>query len=266
MESNLILSIAAVAAMIPATAMAWRTDASRGSIFWLLLAVALSGTASWVWVAFSQGWRTGFAPTLWVTVCATLAVFGIVAAVTRDGFRLASVLMPYLLVLGILATVWLNSPEQPLRGDAAVGWLDAHIAFSLATYAILTLAALAGFSAFAQERALKRKAQGRMTRALPGLSSAEGLESSLLTLGAAVLAIGVVTGMAVDYLTTGALFHVSHKTMFALLALAVVFALLIARRTVGLRGRQAARLVMLAYLLLTLGYPGVKFVTDVLVQ
>ena len=29
-------------------------------------------------------------------------------------------------------------------------------------------------------------------------------------------------------------------------------------------GRRAARYVLVAYLLLTLGYPGVKFVTDVL--
>ena len=34
----------------------------------------------------------------------------------------------------------------------------------------------------------------------------------------------------------------------------------------GLRGRQAARMVLLAYLLLTLGYPGVKFITDVVLS
>ena len=31
-----------------------------------------------------------------------------------------------------------------------------------------------------------------------------------------------------------------------------------------IRGRRAARIVLLAYLLLTLAYPGVKFVTDVI--
>jgi ABC-type uncharacterized transport system permease subunit len=34
----------------------------------------------------------------------------------------------------------------------------------------------------------------------------------------------------------------------------------------GLRGRRAARVVLVAYLLLTLAYPGVKFVTDVLLS
>ena len=36
------------------------------------------------------------------------------------------------------------------------------------------------------------------------------------------------------------------------------------RKRRGVRGRRAARVVLLAYLLMTLGYPGVKFVTDVL--
>jgi ABC-type uncharacterized transport system permease subunit len=35
---------------------------------------------------------------------------------------------------------------------------------------------------------------------------------------------------------------------------------------IGIRGRRAARIVLLAYLLITLAYPGVKFVTDVVLS
>ncbi len=264
MDTNILLSASAVAALLPAAVLPWRGSGGRTVLFWILLAVAIAGALSWAFVEFAPGWRTGFGPALWITICSTLTVFALVAALTREGYRLSAVLMPYLIILGILGTIWQNAPGQPLRGDAPVGWLDAHIAFSLTTYAILTLAALAGFAAFAQERALKRKHQGWLTRVLPGLSSAEALETQLLSIGTVVLAVGVVTGMTVDYLGSGVLFHVSHKTLFAVLALAVVLTLLGARRLTGLRGRQAARLVMLAYLLLTLGYPGVKFVTDIL--
>jgi ABC-type uncharacterized transport system permease subunit len=45
----------------------------------------------------------------------------------------------------------------------------------------------------------------------------------------------------------------------------VIGILLLARYRNGIRGRRAARLALLAYLLLTLAYPGVKFVTDVLI-
>ena len=55
-----------------------------------------------------------------------------------------------------------------------------------------------------------------------------------------------------------------HKTILTVTAFLVIGGLLIAQRVSGVRGRLAARFVLLAYLLLTLGYPGVKFVTDIL--
>jgi len=56
-----------------------------------------------------------------------------------------------------------------------------------------------------------------------------------------------------------------HKTLFSLLTFGIVAGLLVMRTRTGVRGRQSARYVLLAYLLLTLGFPGVKFVTDVLI-
>jgi ABC-type uncharacterized transport system permease subunit len=69
--------------------------------------------------------------------------------------------------------------------------------------------------------------------------------------------------MAAEYFLGGGLLPFTHKTLFSLAAFVVIGALLIARNRRGIRGRQAARLALLAYLLLTLAYPGVKFVTDV---
>ena len=80
-----------------------------------------------------------------------------------------------------------------------------------------------------------------------------------------VLGIGILTGMAMGYLSEGQLLEIDHKVVFSLLAIAVIAALLILHHQTGLRGRRAARVVLLAYLLLTLAYPGVKFVTDVLI-
>jgi len=50
----------------------------------------------------------------------------------------------------------------------------------------------------------------------------------------------------------------------AALAFLVILAFLILHQATGLRGRLAARWMMTGYLLLTLAYPGVKFVRDVL--
>ena len=57
----------------------------------------------------------------------------------------------------------------------------------------------------------------------------------------------------------------SHKTAFSLATFAVIGMLLVLHHRVGIAGRRVARYVLLAYLLLTLAYPGVKFVTDVLI-
>ena len=80
-----------------------------------------------------------------------------------------------------------------------------------------------------------------------------------------VLGLGVVTGIATQYLATGELISFDHKTLLSLLAFATIGVLLWLHHRTGLRGRRAARIVLVAYLLLTLAYPGVKFVTDVLI-
>jgi ABC-type uncharacterized transport system permease subunit len=70
--------------------------------------------------------------------------------------------------------------------------------------------------------------------------------------------------MAAEHFIGGRLLPLDHKTLFSLAAFAVIGGLLLARYRQGIRGRRLTRLALLAWLLLTLAYPGVKFVTDVL--
>ena len=124
---------------------------------------------------------------------------------------------------------------------------------------------MAGAGVFLQERALKRKQPTMLSRLMPSIADGEALELRLLAGAGLVLGIGIVTGMALQYFASGRLLVFDHKTLLSLLAFAVICLLLALRYRSGLRGRRAARLVLLAYLLLTLAYPGVKFVTDVLI-
>lgn len=260
-----LLSVSALIALLPAAILPYRRSGERDALFWMLLAVSFAGPLVLVVHAFAPGWRTGLSPALWLTATATIAVYALVALISREGWRLAALLYPYLLVLGVIATIWQHQLGQPMTGEAPSQWVFLHIGFSLATYAVLTLAAVAGVCAFLQERALKAKQETVVTRTLPTLSSAESLELKLLGLTAFILLLGLLTGMAVQYFESGVLLVMNHKTLFSLATLVIVAILLIARRISGLRGRKAARLVLLAYLLLTIAYPGVKFVTDVLI-
>jgi len=80
-----------------------------------------------------------------------------------------------------------------------------------------------------------------------------------------VLAVALITGMTIEWIERRALLRLDHKTVLSLLTFAVIGLLLYLHHRGGMSGRRAARYVLFAYLLLTLAYPGVKFVTDVMI-
>jgi ABC-type uncharacterized transport system permease subunit len=263
MPVGLIMSVAALIALVPAALLPLRSDHRRDPTFWILLAVALAGPLGVVYVLFASGWRTGLSSALWLTIAVSLVIYAGLAARARAAWRLVPLLLPYLLLFGIVATIWQNQPERPLADAELTAWTQLHIGFAVIAYGLLTIGAVAGLSVFLQERALKTKRPTTLTHMLPSVAEGEDLQSSLLMASAIVLGCGLVSGMASQYLVDGSLFAFAHKAVLSLIALAVIIVLLIADRRTGVRGRRAARIVLLAYLLLTLAYPGVKFVTDV---
>lgn len=264
---NALLSFSALASLLPASLQAvFRTAPSRDAMFWLFLAVAVAGPLGWVVINTSGAWKTNLGVALWITVAATMSIYAIVAAVTRHGWRLAPLVAPYMLVLGAVATVWQETPGQPMiAGSESAAWIGVHIATSVATYALVTLAAVAAWAGWLKERALKRKKLTTLTNLLPSVTDSETLLVDLLKVGIGVLALGLATGLAVQYRETGSILALNHKTLLSLAAFAVIGGLLLCHHGSGMRGRFIVRVVLVAYLLLTLGYPGVKFVTDVLI-
>lgn len=265
--SSLALNVFALLALVPAALVPLRSDGRRGGAFWAVTALAVAGPALWAVAMLSGAWQTSLSAALWVSIATSAALFAGLAAATPQAWRLAPLLMPYLAALGLLASL-MNGVEvpRPLAGGAPAAWLDLHILVSVLTYALLTVAAVASLAAFLQEGALKRKRPTGLTRMLPSVADGERLAGRLLLASEAVLGLGVATGMGTLYFETGSLFKVDHKTLFSLLAFGLIGLLLIGHRVCGVRGRIAARVVLFAYLLVTLAYPGVKFVTQVLVN
>jgi ABC-type uncharacterized transport system permease subunit len=261
---SFLFSLAAIVALVPSGLAFWRRPATRDWLFWLVLAAAVAGPTALVFARMGEAWRTDLSTTLWVTVAATMAIFAVAALVTDHAWRLTPLIAFYMIVVAILATIWQQAPEKGLVADAASAWLVIHILVSVATYGLVTIAAVAGLAAFLQERAIKAKHPTALTRLLPALADCEGLVVRLLTVGEVILGFGLLTGMAASYQEKGVLLSFDHKTVLTVAAFVVIGGLLIAHFRTGVRGRQAARLLLLAYLLLTLGYPGVKFVTDVI--
>lgn len=264
----MLFSLSALAALIPAgLAPATRPSAecSPDGLFWALIGVAVLGPAAWVFVLLGEAWRTGLAAALWLTIVVSMVLFAGVAMLNRHAWRLSPLLVGYLFLLGVLATIWQHAPERPLSGLAPERWLLAHILVSVVAYGLLTLAAVAGAAVFLQEHALKTKRPNRFTHLLPSVADGEALQTQLLVGSWAVLAVALATGMAIGWTERRALLRLDHKTVLSLATFVMIGIVLWLHHRAGMSGRRAARYVLVAYLLLTLAYPGVKFVTDVVV-
>jgi len=261
-----LLNLSALASLLPASfQVLFRTAPSRDAVFWLFLSVAVAGPLAWVVINTSGTWKTDLGVALWITVAATMIIYAIVAAVSRHAWRLVPLVASYMLILGAIATVWRETPGQPMiAGTEDSTWIGVHIATSVVTYALVTLSAVAALAAWLKERALKRKRFTTLAKLLPSVTDSEVLLVNLLKVGEGVLALGLATGLALQYHEAGYFLTINHKTLLSLAAFVVIGGLLLCHYRVGVRGRLIVRVVLLAYLLLTLGYPGVKFVTDVL--
>ena len=259
-----LLPFTALIALVPAAIVPFRRSAERDTVFWLVWAVATAGTAVWVFVRQSTGWGTGPSTALLLTTLTCLILYGCICLLNRDASRLSPLLMPYLLALGLLATIWSQVPEKSMASSVPLAWISTHILVSVTTYGLITLAAVAALAATLQHRALRSKKRTRLSIILPAVSSSERILVQLLVSGEIVLALGLVTGMATLYFSSGQIIIFDHKSALALAVFVVLAVLLLVHFKSGVRGRAATQLVLLAYLLLTLGYPGVKFVTDII--
>ncbi len=259
----MLLSLSALFALVPAAIGAWRGIGRHSPLFWVLTAVAAAGPLALIAVRFGGVWSTGLAETLWVTVLASILLFALVTGLSRQGWRLSPLLFPYLVLLGLIATIWEQAPRGPMPEALRDGWILFHVVIAVVTYGLLTLAAIAGLAVLLREHDMRAKRRSSLSDLLPSIADAERLQVALLAASEVVLALGVLTGMGLQLLATGNLLAFDHKTMLTLGGFVVIAGLLFAHYRTGLRGRKVARLLLVAYLLVTLGFPGVKFVQDV---
>jgi ABC-type uncharacterized transport system permease subunit len=266
MNSISALDVMALATLTPAAFLGLRQTNGRDRLLWIALLAALLGPALWIGVSFSPGWRTDFGAALWVTATVTVGLFIAIAMFDTDAWRLSPLLAPTVWLIGLAATIWTGHEGARPLGQGPTTLVAVHIVVSVATYGLVTIAAVAALAALMQERSLKTKHPSRLTHALPSVTACDRLMVRLLIAGEGVLAAGLLSGMALRYAETHTLLVVDHKTILTVTAFVLIGGILLVHFRSGLRGRKAARLALAAYLLLTLGYPGVKFVTDVLLS
>lgn len=266
MSQNIYYSMATVISLLPSIGLAFkRPQYGRDVMYWCILAVAIAGPLSLVISRSAGNWSGSLSMTIWVTIAVSMLFFAGLAAFSREGWRLTPLISSYMVILGLLAIAWDYSQQIPRSVELGT-LVIVHISVSVATYALVTMAAIAALAAILQERSIKTKNPTALTAILPSVADCDHLLVRLLIIGQCVLAIGLATGMGVEYIEHQKLLILDHKTILTILSFVLIGGLLIAHFRSGVRGRKAARIVLIAYLCLTLGYPGVKFVTDILLM
>ena len=258
--------IAALIGLLPLSVAAVTGRVRSGGLFWLLLGAALIGPVMLVGSHLMAGWQSGLAANLWASIAVTLVIFTLVCFFRPGTYRLSALLLPYLGLLELLAVVFSHAPAVEALNMLALAWFRTHVMLAVSSYGMLTVAAIAGFAVLLQEGALKRHdLQSWASRVLPPLTEAEALQVRLLIWAAVLMGAAIASGVANEFLETGHLLAFTHKILLSFLAFALIVGLLVLHHRTGFRGRRAARLLLAGYLLLTLAYPGVKFVRDVLI-
>tara|TARA_R110002110_G_scaffold184524_6_gene391272 strand:- start:56 stop:856 length:801 start_codon:yes stop_codon:yes gene_type:complete len=264
MTEESLFNLVALIGFAPLIVVSLRTEATTRAVMFALLGATAAGVSSTFIHHIESGWRADLGNALLATVASTLVLAAAISLFRPLMNRYLFLLVPYLFVLCCLGIALAGTSPISASYHATDISVPVHIGFSLATYAMLTLAAMAALGATLKERALKLRRSGSLASRLPAVADSESFLILLLTGAEVLLLAGLMTGSILSFDRAGVAFPLDHKTLLSVLAFLVIGALIILHRSVGMRGKLAARLVLIAWILLTLGYPGVKFVTELL--
>jgi cytochrome c-type biogenesis protein CcsB len=142
----------------------------------------------------------------------------------------------------ILMFVGLALPKEivPLAPALRSFWHPFHVFFAFMGNAIFALAFCCGVMYLIQERQLKSKKVGAITKRLPSLQVLDDMNYQALKFGFPLLTLGIITGSVWAEYAWGRYWGWDPKETWSLITWFLYAALLHQRLTVGWRGRKAA--------------------------
>jgi len=142
-----------------------------------------------------------------------------------------------------------------------------HLILGMLAYSLFTVAMLhALLIAKVESRLHGAPGLGGPIAQLPPLLSLERLVFMLIGAAFAVLTATLAFGIVYSETFLGRAMRFEHKTVFVILSWLIFGLLLVGRWRYGWRGRTALRWTLAGFVLLMLGYPGSRFVLEVLLH
>ena len=171
------------------------------------------------------------------------------------------VLATPLAMIGLCLGYFGDAPYQPIA--LISGGMTAHILLSIAAYCVLLMATVQAVILKFQIRELKHRTSHRLwVNKLPPLQSMESLLFDMIVLGFGLLTLAL--GMGFVYVHDLLAQHIAHKTVLSVVSWLVYGGLIIGHWRAGLRGKRAANLTIIAFVLLAVGFLGSKFVLEII--
>jgi cytochrome c-type biogenesis protein CcsB len=150
-----------------------------------------------------------------------------------------------------------STPVLPERLQSV--WLPAHVAPAFLGYAVFAIAFCLSWIYLLQERQLKGKRKGTFFRRLPSLETLDDLNYRFVTWGFALFTVGIIGGSVLAKQTWGALWSWEPVQVCSTITW-LLYAGLLHARTVGWRGRKAAAVTIIGFVLVVVSLIGVNLV------
>jgi ABC-type uncharacterized transport system permease subunit len=238
-----------------------------GGLVRLLLPLAVAGHGLLLAheVFGEGGLRFGFAQ------ASSASLFTACALLWIEGFFIPLgalyVLMTPLAGLAVLLPLGFHGIALAAEGSSLA--LRVHLAVSILSYSLFTIAALLSVLMTSIDRYLRQPARdtsrfvGTLLSQMPPLLALESLLFRQLAVGFVLLTASLASGIVFSEELFGRPLRFDHKTLFAIIAWSVFAGLLVGRYAFGWRGRVAQRWLFFGFLMLLLAYIGTRFVFEV---
>lgn len=166
---------------------------------------------------------------------------------------LGSFVIPVALVM-LIASSSLHVGVRQLPPILQSNWFWFHALLAFLSYASFTIAAGVDVMYLIQRRFLKTKHFGALFQKLPSLETMDEISYRCLTVGFPLLTVAIISGAIWSEQAMGSYWVWDHKQTWSLIIWFIYAALLHGRLTIGWRGKPAALLSILGFIIMLFSY------------
>lgn len=170
---------------------------------------------------------------------------------------LGSFVVPFALLITLAAGV-VPMEIRPLNPALQSAWIYSHTILAFGAYAFFTISGAVAVLFLIQSHFLKKKQLGQLFLKLPSLDVLDDIGYRCLAFGFPMLTVAIITGAIWASRAWGSYWSWDPKETWSLISWFIYAALLHGRLTTGWRGKRAAMLTIIGFLIMLFTFIGVN--------